>query len=214
LALQLAREGFDVLRFDYFGVGDSAGESREARVARWQTDVAAAAEELRALSGVQTMAVLGVRFGATLAATAADLQAVDQLLLWDPVVNGRRYLARLEEMHRAMLTDTRYFRHIRQERPGPGLLGFPYGPELRAEIAACDLLALSRWPSRRVTVIQGGAAWEPENLVNRLGQRGIAARLRRAAGTVDWEERDAVGRSLNARDVQDAIRDALLEERV
>jgi alpha-beta hydrolase superfamily lysophospholipase len=211
LAVQLAREGFDVLRFDYFAVGDSAGESEEARVEHWQADVAAAAQELRALAGIESLAVVGVRFGATIVATAKDLQA-DHLVLWDPVIDGQRYLTHLQEMHAAMLVDSHCFQHPRQEKPGPGLLGFPYPRELRAEIAACNLTSLSHWPSRRVTVVQGGDTSETQGLVRSLAERGISAKLRQAAMAVDWEDRDAVGRSLTAGDVSIAIRDALLED--
>ncbi|HEX7599376.1 MAG TPA: hypothetical protein VF518_14260 [Polyangia bacterium] len=212
LAVQLAREGFDVLRFDYFAVGDSAGESEEARVGLWQANVAAAAEELRALAGIDRLAVLGVRFGATLAATATGLQSVDQLVFWDPVISGDRYLARLEDMHRSMLANDRYFQHPRQERSGPGLLGFPYPPALRSDIAACDLGSLARWPSTGLTVIQGGENAEVEAFVRGLAGRGIRAKLRQAATAVDWQDLDAVGRSLTAGDVNTALMDALLED--
>ena len=53
LAVQLARAGFDVLRFDYFAVGDSAGDSEEARVAHWQAYVGAAAGEREDAGGVE-----------------------------------------------------------------------------------------------------------------------------------------------------------------
>jgi pimeloyl-ACP methyl ester carboxylesterase len=211
LAVQLAREGFEVLRFDYFAVGDSAGESEEARVGLWQANVAAAAEELRALAGIDSLAVVGVRFGATLAATAAGLHSVDQLVFWDPVISGDRYLTRLKDMHQSMLVDDRYFQHPRQERPGPGLLGFPYPPALLSDIAACDLGSLARWPSTRLTVIQGGEKSQAEAFVNGLAGRGIAANLRPATTAVDWEDLDAVGRSLTAGDVNAAVVDALLE---
>jgi len=213
LAVQLARAGFDVLRFDYFAVGDSAGDSEEAQVAHWQADVGAAAGELRALAGIDSLAVLGVRFGATLAATAKGLPTVQHLVLWDPIVDGRQYLQRMEEMHKTMLVDSHCFQHPRQEQPGPGLLGFPFAPALRAGIAACNLQALDRWPSERVTIVKGGDLFETESLVRELQQRGISATLRQATTSVDWEDRDAVGRSLTAGDVQDAILAALLEGR-
>ncbi len=211
LAVQLARQGFDVLRFDYFAVGDSAGDSEEAQVAHWQADVGGAAGELRALAGIDSLAVLGVRFGATLAATAQGLPTVQHLVLWDPIVDGRQYLLRMEEMHKAMLVDSHCFQHPRQEQPGPGLLGFPFGPALRTGIAACHLRALDRWPSERVTIVKGGDLSEIEPLVRELHQRGISATLRQATTAVDWEDRDAVGRSLTAGDAQDAILAALLE---
>jgi pimeloyl-ACP methyl ester carboxylesterase len=213
LAVQLAREGFDVLRFDYFAVGDSAGDSEEAQVAHWQADVGAAAKELRALAGIESLAVLGVRFGAALAATATGLPTVEHLVFWDPVIDGQQYLVHMQEMHKAMLVDSRCFQHPREERPGPGLLGFAFGPSLRAGISACDLRGLQRWPSSRVTVVKGGDASEVEPFVEGLRQRGISATLRQVTTAVDWEDRDAVGRSLTAGDAQGAILAALLEGR-
>lgn len=211
LAVRLAREGFDVLRFDYFGVGDSAGDSGEAQVARWQADVGAAADELRALAGNESLSVLGVRFGATLAATGNGLPTVDHLVLWDPILDGRAYLTDMEEMHRAMLVDSRCFQRPRQEQPGPGLLGFPFSRALRAGIASCNLHALDRWPSGRVTVVKGGNTSQVEPFLGELRQRGIAVAFRPATTVVDWEDREAVGRSLTAGDAQGAILAALLE---
>ena len=64
-----------------------------------------------------------------------------------------------------------------------------------------------------MTIVKGGDLFETESLVRELQQRGISATLRQATTSVDWEDRDAVGRSLTAGDVQDAILAALLEGR-
>ena len=45
LGTLLNRQGFHVLRFDYFGTGDSAGEGTEATVEQWLEDVDAEDEE-------------------------------------------------------------------------------------------------------------------------------------------------------------------------
>jgi pimeloyl-ACP methyl ester carboxylesterase len=210
LATRLAREGLDVLRFDYFGVGDSVGASEEGRVARWQDDVAAAADELLALSGARSLSVLGVRFGATLAATAS-LPKLDHLVLWDPVLSGAQYLAQLERTHRAMLDDPRCFQKPRRDQAGHELLGFPYPPTLRAEIASYDLLGLDRWPSRRVTVVQGGAAPETDILVDRLARRNLLVSWHKAVAPINWDDANAVGHSLTAGDAQGVIVQALRE---
>ena len=47
LGLRLAKEGFAVLRFDYSGAGDSAGESVHGDVDVWLEDIAAAIDEVR-----------------------------------------------------------------------------------------------------------------------------------------------------------------------
>ncbi|HEY5089012.1 MAG TPA: alpha/beta hydrolase, partial [Polyangia bacterium] len=68
LAEALANSGFPVLRFDFDGTGDSAGDERDPdRVATWRADIKRAAAELRARSGVQALALVGLKLGATLA---------------------------------------------------------------------------------------------------------------------------------------------------
>ena len=72
VAEKLARSGFSVLRFDLDGTGDSAGDEYAAnRVGTWLADVDAAVSELRARARVQSVSLVGLRLGATLALTAA-----------------------------------------------------------------------------------------------------------------------------------------------
>ena len=71
LAERLAGAGFDVLRFDYFGCGDSSGEGHEGRLDRWLDDARAGIEEAEALCGSARVALVGVRLGAALAARGA-----------------------------------------------------------------------------------------------------------------------------------------------
>jgi pimeloyl-ACP methyl ester carboxylesterase len=72
LAEALASTGFDVLRFDYHGTGDSAGDDTDPeRVEAWTDSIISAVQELKRLSGVSELALFGVRMGATLAAQAA-----------------------------------------------------------------------------------------------------------------------------------------------
>src|SRR3954447_24085767 len=66
LAEALAAAGFPVMRFDFDGEGDSAGDSRDPdRVATWRADIGRAAAELRALSGIDQLALVGLKLGAT-----------------------------------------------------------------------------------------------------------------------------------------------------
>lgn len=96
LADALAAKGLHVLRFDYFGTGDSAGEGYELDLEGCRGDVVAAVDELRSMSGVPRVALVGLRLGATLAAATAALEPrVRRLALWDPVVDGRTYVDEL-----------------------------------------------------------------------------------------------------------------------
>ena len=67
----LNRAGFHVLRFDYSCTGDSAGEGVDARVSKWVDDVGWAIEELQDTAMVDRVSLVGLRWGATLAALAA-----------------------------------------------------------------------------------------------------------------------------------------------
>src|SRR4051812_25231992 len=58
LAGLLARAGFPVLRFDWAGTGDSAGESSGGRVSTWLEDVALAAQELKDSAEVERVSVV------------------------------------------------------------------------------------------------------------------------------------------------------------
>lgn len=94
LAERLAELGLCVLRFDYDGTGDSAGDDRDPdRVVRWLASVRAAAQVVRS-AGPSSLTVVGMRLGATLAGAVAEQDGnLDGLVLWDPVVSGRAYLS-------------------------------------------------------------------------------------------------------------------------
>lgn len=97
LAENLAAAGFDVLRFDYHGTGDSAGSDADPdRVQAWIDSTVCATSELQRLSGVSRLALFGVRLGATLAAqAAARLGGVESLVMWAPCVTGRAFAREL-----------------------------------------------------------------------------------------------------------------------
>ncbi|MEZ0308390.1 MAG: alpha/beta hydrolase [Ramlibacter sp.] len=97
LAETLAQAGFDVLRFDYQGTGDSAGGDVDPdRVAAWLESTERAIAELQRLSGVSRLALFGVRLGATLAAhAAARLGGVESLVMWAPCATGRAFVREL-----------------------------------------------------------------------------------------------------------------------
>ena len=93
LAEQLAAAGFAALRFDYDGMGDSAGAASDPdRVDVWSGSILRAIAVMRD-TGVPAVSLVGMRIGATLAAhVAAQVGAIDQLALWDPCVSGRSFL--------------------------------------------------------------------------------------------------------------------------
>ncbi len=148
----LATDGFHVMRFDYFGTGDSAGGSEDGSLERWVQDVFTAADELRAAAAVELVSVVGVRLGATLAALACrNGLPAEQLVMWDPVVDGRSYLRSLVRMHGEMLAERKDVA-VTEAMQGDELLGFPYPAARRREIQEVDLAELS-WPAVATTIV-------------------------------------------------------------
>jgi uncharacterized protein len=87
LAARLVRSGFHVLRFDYFGTGDSYGETGEGDLASWAGDVETAIEELKDMTGAAKVDLVGLRLGANLSArvAASRLKEIGKLILWEPL---------------------------------------------------------------------------------------------------------------------------------
>ncbi len=180
LAAALAAAGVHVLRFDYAGTGDSAGESDEGSLARWVEDTRMAARELQDVAGVRRPALVGLRLGAVVAARAcAAGLAVSDLVLWDPVARGVEYLAGLDAEQASGLGERRYPEDDR--RAADELLGFLMTPAMRAEIAAVDLMAEGCGAPGRVLVIGADEGPEYAALGAALGARGGRCEVRHVA---------------------------------
>ena len=88
----LAAAGWTVLQLDLFGCGDSEGEFGGASWKQWLDDTTAGMEWLRAETGSMP-ALWGVRTGCLLAVQGIrGMDPVPNLLLWKPVISGKRYL--------------------------------------------------------------------------------------------------------------------------
>jgi pimeloyl-ACP methyl ester carboxylesterase len=95
LAGSLAAVGYDTLRFDYRGTGDSAGDLTDVAAPQWIDDVSLALQELRDTAEVERVSLLGLRTGALFAVEAAAKTPLNRLVLWDPVESGEAYLAEI-----------------------------------------------------------------------------------------------------------------------
>lgn len=175
LAVRLADAGLHVLRFDYFGTGDSAGAAEDGSIDQWTTDVIEAAEELRALAGVSRLAVVGMRLGAALAARAVvrGLRTHD-LVLWDPVVNGAEYLEQLTLVHHRLLFDQPY--PISDHHEADELLGIRTTAAMRAQTQAIDLLVEPLGSPDRVWTVAGEPQPSAEALAARWAALGTLSR--------------------------------------
>ena len=115
-ARTLAARGAWVLRFDMLGSGDSEGQFSAASVDTMLSDIDCAIRYLEGVSGISVrIGLLGLRFGATLAALAAERSPkVSKLVLWEPIVDGAQYM---QEMLRINLTtQSAVYKEIRHNR--------------------------------------------------------------------------------------------------
>jgi pimeloyl-ACP methyl ester carboxylesterase len=94
LAATLADDGFVVVRFDQFGIGDSSGDlNDDAFLEVWKEQVGHAIALLRSM-GVESVSAVGFRLGATILAAASieDSLNLTSVVLWDPCESGRSYV--------------------------------------------------------------------------------------------------------------------------
>ncbi len=143
LATSLAGQGFHVLRFDYFGMGDSAGDGDRTTVDQCVADVSTAIDELKDISGTSKVSLVGLRLGATFATLVAKgRRDIDRILLWDPVLEGARYLEDAIALQQRWLED-RLGARAALEDQGSQLIGFPLTDEIRRGLQATRLDASS-----------------------------------------------------------------------
>ena len=84
--------GYPVLRFDCRGCGDSEGDFETVTLSAHLSDIRRAVDILQEKCRTESIGLLGLRFGAALAAAvAAKDNRVKLLVLWSPVMNGNRY---------------------------------------------------------------------------------------------------------------------------
>ncbi|MEQ1794012.1 MAG: alpha/beta hydrolase [Nitrospira sp.] len=115
-ARMLAARGARVLRFDAMGNGDSQGEFSDSSVDTMLSDIGCAIKMLERSSGTAlSVGLLGLRFGATLAALAAEqYSTVGKLVLWEPIVDGGKYMQELLRVN--LTTQTAIYKEIRHNR--------------------------------------------------------------------------------------------------
>ena len=177
LSEALAAAGVDVLRFDWFGSGDSAGTSADIDVPGLVDDIAAAEFQMRssaeaAQAGLARPRLFGLRSAALplLAYASARREPVD-VVLWAPALDGRALAAMWREQHRRQLHTAGRFLSANTASDDDELLGFVIDRDLLEDLGAWhggDLLlpagsrlVLVQWPASPVdesfTAAQRGA---------------------------------------------------------
>jgi uncharacterized protein len=157
-AEKLAQAGYAVLRFDYFGTGDSAGQDDQTDLDGWLADICAADEKIRQRSAQTSITWLGVR-------------RPRKLILWEPILSGPEYLQSLRDEH---------YRSIRVSYsiapPQAGILadneasGFALGAAMREQLTAMAWTPASIPPDIETVVLASQAMQINANLTRQIKQ--------------------------------------------
>jgi dienelactone hydrolase len=185
-AQKLADAGWPCLRIDYPGEGDAWGRPEEAsRMAAWVRSAVVAAEQLKALSGVDHVCMMGLRWGAMVAWSAAQsCPLVRHVLAVAPVVRGRAYVRELAALQAASSGDDEAWARLQGFQSG----GFVLHAEEAARWSAMDVSTLADGGTaaiERVTVLDRDDLPAADKWVAQLGARGLAVASTRLPGYAD-----------------------------
>jgi exosortase A-associated hydrolase 2 len=207
LARELAARGHVVMRFDYMGAGDSTGSTPDTSLDTHLADLdAALAYLIEQHPQIQQVGLLGLRFGATLAALFAERAGARHpqlrgapLVLWEPVLDGAKYFQELLRsnlstqlaVHGKVLEN----REVLQERIRAGgkvnVDGYEIARDLFESCARADLLGTeSKTHDGPTLVLQiaPGAEAKPREDLMALAKSYRSGTAARAAEHPFWRE--------------------------
>jgi alpha/beta superfamily hydrolase len=170
---RLAGRGFAVLRFDYAGTGDSIDLGELVEPGRWVDEAVEAVDFLRRTTGVERVALVGFRFGATVAAQAARAARADTVALVAPVVVGRHFVREMNALQRTWLEQVGH--HVRNDAAPAGafdVLGHRFSRAAIDAITECDLRRATSPPASKLLIVHPGnqgPSYELADLYSALG---------------------------------------------
>lgn len=196
LADRLARTGVACLRFDYYASGESFGDDHEADLDRWVRDVAAADAVLRQRAGVQQVDWLAPRLASALAVRASARAPLPprQLVLWEPVLAGGRYVDHLLAAHASVIADLPDGGALAGDEE---ILGFGVSRRLLEQMRAVVPADYQHARARGVTWIASHReSADTDECIAALQGRGVTVRRHALSLDFDWTSEEAFNTAL------------------
>ena len=192
LAIRLSNLGFHVLRFDYYGCGDSGGDDHQGRLTEWTEDIRTAIAELSNRSGSAKVGLVGLRLGAALAMLAGVKHGrIGSLVLWDPIVSGGEYLAQLSAVHTRSWGDSPVVVDGGSDSENvTEILGMPFTQPMLAELTDLDLLAVCQRPADDILIIESHEQSGNRPLKEHLNCIGSKATFQSVPSPRVWSEEE------------------------
>jgi pimeloyl-ACP methyl ester carboxylesterase len=203
LATLLSKSGFPVLRFDYFGTGDSSGAADAGSFDQWLKDIGTAIDELKDNAGIEHVTLVGLRLGAALAAQVQAARTdVSNVVLWDPIVIGAAYLGELIATTEA---GDAARRAIADDADVVGINGFTWTRTLRAALNTVTPETFPIKANTRVALLVSGERPDYERLRERYVSLNGNFTFRCLPSPGDWAYIDAYGSALLPQDIIQGI---------
>ncbi len=194
LATQLAAEGFHVLRFDYFGCGDSYGDDDDGSLLEWAENLSTAIDELKHGCDASHICLIGLRMGASLALQAAEKRNdIDTMVLWEPIVNGEEYLREIKQLHLESAVIEGLPKAVKDQSDASQyleILGFRITDILLDELLKLDLLSLKNCPAKRILHFENGDNYDRQDFMNHLRHLGSDVEQEKISCPSIWLEGD------------------------
>jgi alpha-beta hydrolase superfamily lysophospholipase len=181
LADSIAGLGFDVLRLDYDGTGNSAGGYTDPhRLDAWLRSIDYAVSTIRALSGSPRVALVGLRAGALLALHAAGRGSIERLVLWSPFPSGAAYVRELKAFAGLSRQDHAAAEDFRDEL---NAAGHAIASDTVAALSALTMDAIAARPAGDVLLVHRDDRGADSAIAVRLEQLGSRVTSVQPVGT-------------------------------
>lgn len=173
LAERLAADGHPVLRFDFPGTGDAAGDAHTPDlVPTWAGAIAAGIDSLKAQAGCSQVAVVGLRLGALLAAgVAASREDIAAFVAIAPPASGRAFVREMKAFEAASAA-------VGRADPSAGLTetgGHVLTSAVRDALSRLGPAALQRPPALRMLLIDRDDMPSAGPWIARMAELGVSA---------------------------------------
>ena len=189
-ARRFAAEGFLCTMVDFLGTGDSEGELHEANFSVWQENVRLAIENGQTEPALP-LTLWGMRLGGLHALLFAAQSAVpvQNLILWQPVTSGKRYVTQLLRQRVASLVGkdlpaetTQEIRQRLEEGEIVEVSGYLLGGELIRDMESADPFSGGKLCSERIFWLENST--EPGQEINTAAAKAVQ-KLEQQGNTVD-----------------------------